>query len=369
MKIDLKKPRSLNRLLFISILIISISIATAVTIVVTYLCYSAQNNTTSIDYFILASSTQLAAFIFLILLLSLVISSILTEIITRPFKDIDIDNPLENEIYEEVEPLLIKVQEQKEMLKQQNELLSKTDAIRREFTGNVSHEMKTPLQVISGYAELMENSLIPEKDISKNAKLIRKEAESMKNLIDDVLTLSKLDENASKKREAIDLAQTVNNVAKRLDHKAKKNNISVHVDSCEGAIVKGDPILADQLIYNLIDNAIKYNSNNGRVDVLIKKDSSYIQLEVSDLGPGIPDDQKERIFERFYRVDESRSRETGGTGLGLAIVKHSVESLNATITVEDNQKANLGTTFIVRIPQFNKRTPNRIVKINSKKCL
>ena len=347
---NFKKPRSLNKLLFTSILTISIAIATAVTIVVTFLCYSAQDNTAGLDYFILASGTQLAAFVFVILLSTLIISSILTEIITSPLKDIDLNHPLKNETYEEIEPLLQKVEEQKEMLKKQNELLSETDAIRREFTGNVSHEMKTPLQVISGYAELMENGLVPQKDIAKNAKLIRREADSMRDLIDDVLTLSRLDENASNKREVINLADTVKNVVERLSHKADLNNVTINCNLNEKATVSGDPILADQLVYNLIDNAIKYNSDNGKVFIELKTLENKCQLKVSDLGPGISDDQKTRIFERFYRVDESRSRETGGTGLGLAIVKHSVESFDGSIYVEDNKQAASGTTFTVILP-------------------
>lgn len=350
---NLKKQKSLNKLLFLSILIISISIATAVTIVVTYLCYSYQKNTTGIDYFILASGTQLAAFVFVILLLSLVISSILTEVITRPLKDIDIDHPLENETYEEIQPLLEKVEEQREMLKKQNELLSKTDAMRREFTGNVSHEMKTPLQVISGYAELMENGLVPREDIEKNAKLIRKEADSMRDLIDDVLTLSKLDENSSSKKEIINYSETVKNVVERLDHKALKHSISISLDVSDKVMVLGDPILADQMVYNLVDNAIKYNLREGRVDISLKAIDNTCTLEVSDTGLGIPDDQKERIFERFYRVDESRSRETGGTGLGLAIVKHAVESFSGSIYVKNNPKEKSGSVFVVKLPKIS----------------
>ena len=211
--------------------------------------------------------------------------------------------------------------------------------------------MKTPLQVISGYAELMENGLVPEEDIKKNSKLIRKEAESMRDLIDDVLTLSKLDENVQKKKEKIDLSQTVKNVVCRLEQKAQKNEVSLNVNTANDAMIEGDSSLADQMTYNLIDNAIKYNKRGGNVYVSTNAEHDHSILSVTDEGVGVPKDQRDRIFERFYRVDESRSRETGGTGLGLAIVKHAVEAFDGTIDVKDNKSSSTGTTFTIKIRQ------------------
>ena len=346
----MKKQSSLNKIIFITIFAVCLAIATAVTLTVTYLAYASGETDNTIESFLLMSTTQLVAFVLVILLVSLVVSSILTQIILKPFSEIDLDHPLKNETYVEIQPLLEKMQEQRHLLKEQNKLLENTNTIRREFTSNVSHEMKTPLQVISGYAELMENGLVPKSDIKKNAKLIRKEAESMRDLIDDVLTLSKLDENAESKKVPVDISSTVKNVAERLSHKAEKNKVTLNVQADEPAIVQGDPTRADQMVYNLVDNAIKYNKKNGHVLVKVNNDGSHVCLTVADEGIGIPIDQRERIFERFYRVDESRSRETGGTGLGLAIVKHATESFNGTISVEPNSNSKSGTEFRVVIP-------------------
>ena len=346
----MKKQPSLNRIIFVAIFAVCLIIATAVTITVTYLAYASGETSNTIESFLLMSTTQLVTFVLVILLVSLVASSILTQIILKPFSEIDLDDPLKNDAYVEIQPLLEKMQEQRHLLKEQNKLLENTNAIRREFTSNVSHEMKTPLQVIGGYAELMENGLIPKSYIKKNAKLIRKEAESMRDLIDDVLTLSKLDENTEAKKVPVDISATARNVAERLAHKAEKNKVSLDVFADEAAIVQGDPTRADQMVYNLVDNAIKYNKKNGHVFVTVNNDGNHVHLTVADEGIGIPIDQRERIFERFYRVDESRSRETGGTGLGLAIVKHATESFNGTISVEPNSNSKSGTEFKVVIP-------------------
>ena len=346
----MKKQPSLNRIIFIAIFAVCLAIATAVTITVTYLAYASGETTNTIESFLLMSTTQLIAFVLVILLVSLAASSILTQVILKPLSNIDPDDPFKNETYVEIRPLLEKMQKQRHQLKEQNKLLENTNAIRREFTSNVSHEMKTPLQVISGYAELMENGLIPKSDIKKNAKLIRKEAESMRDLIDDVLTLSKLDENAEAKQVPVDISSTARNVAERLAHKAKKNDVEIKIDAGKPATVMGDPTRADQMVYNLVDNAIKYNKKNGQVRISVTNDGSHVFLTVTDEGVGIPEDQRERIFERFYRVDESRSRQTGGTGLGLAIVKHSVESFNGTISVHNNTNSSTGTEFKVALP-------------------
>lgn len=346
----MKRPASLNRLIFVTIFAVCLLIATAVTITVTYLAYASGETSNTIESFLLMSSTQLVAFILVILLLSLVVSSILTQIILKPFSDIDLDHPLKNSTYVEIQPLLERMQEQRHLLKEQNKLLENTNAIRREFTSNVSHEMKTPLQVIGGYAELMENGLIAEDDIRKNARLIRKEAETMRDLIDDVLTLSKLDEKAVSKKEPINIGLTAKNVAIRLEHKAKESEITLNINISDSAIVYGDPMRADQMIYNLVDNAIKYNRQGGSVTVTVGDNDSNVELTVADEGDGIPEDQRERIFERFYRIDESRSRETGGTGLGLAIVKHAVESFNGTISVYDNPNSKHGSVFKILLP-------------------
>lgn len=260
------------------------------------------------------------------LIVSFIASRLLTNKIIKPLKDVNLDNPETS--YAEMQPLLNRINEQ--------------NNLRREFTSNVSHEMKTPLQVIGGYAELIQEGVVPKKEVPKTARLIRKEAEQMRELIDDVLTLSKLDENAMAGGEEIVLGSTIKHVINRLEKRASKKDIKVLTTIDKEMTIKGSAQLADQMVYNLIDNAIKYSEPGSTVKVALTKS----RLIVADEGQGIPNDQRERIFERFYRVDESRSRETGGTGLGLAIVKHAVESFGATIHVEDNPEGK-GSAFIV----------------------
>lgn len=346
----MKKRRSLYPLLFIALFSLGIFVAVAVTIVVTYLNYAALGDEANIFSFLLSSTTQFASFALVLLMLTLVISRILTEIITRPFKDIDLNHPLTNDSYEEVQPLLKRVDDQRKMLQEQNKLLEDTNIMRREFTGNVSHEMKTPLQVIGGYAELMENDMVPPEDIKKTAKLIRREAETMRDLIDDVLTLSKLDENASLEGDLILLSDTIERVSGRLEQKACSRGQVIRLNLDQKLTIKGSFSLAEQIVYNLVDNAIKYNKDDGVVTVDLFTDGNRAKLVVSDEGPGIPISQRERVFERFYRVDSSRSRQTGGTGLGLAIVKHSVEVLHGRIKIVDNPNSETGSSFVVNLP-------------------
>lgn len=349
----MKKHRSLYSLLFFSIFLFVAIVAIAVTLVVSYLSYAALDDASTLPYFLLASSTQLASFAFVLLLVTLVVSRVLTEIITKPLRDINLNHPLNNDTYEEIQPLLKRVNDQRKMLEEQNKLLEDTNKMRRDFTGNVSHEMKTPLQVIGGYAELMENDMVPPEDIKKTATLIRKEAETMRDLIDDVLTLSKLDENAEDTNNTVDLSQVTKRVAIRLAHKAEKREQEIILNVEDDVKINGGTSLTEQMVYNLVDNAIKYNKQGGKVTIELIKRASVIKLSVSDEGPGIPISQRDRVFERFYRVDESRSRETGGTGLGLAIVKHSVENISGRIEIKDNPDAPTGAKFVVKIPALD----------------
>lgn len=274
------------------------------------------------------SATTLIIFFVVTILAAFLISRVLTRIIIKPLRSINLDKPQESKTYEEIEPLLEKFRDQ--------------NSFRREFTSNVSHEMKTPLQVIGGYAELIQEGIVPKKEIPKTARLIRKESEHMRALIDDVLTLSKLDEDAISGNDDIVLSATCKYVINRLEKAAKKKEITVLTSLDKDFTIHGSSSLADQMVYNLLDNAIKYSDKGSTVKISLH-DS---KLMVCDEGPGIPKDQRERIFERFYRVDESHSRETGGTGLGLAIVKHAVESFGGTIAVEDNPDGR-GTAFVV----------------------
>lgn len=276
---------------------------------------------------------QLALSLVVIFALSLFASRLLTRMVVRPLQEIDLTRPLQNRAYAELQPLLIRVDEQRRELEDQNDELQRAVTLRREFTGNVSHEMKTPLQVIGGYAELMEQGVVPAQDVPRFAGLIRRESEHMRLLIDDVLALSRLDESTGGD-EPVALRQACERVAARLEPASSAKSLRVTLD-CQDAVVKGVPSSVEQMVYNLLDNAIEYSPVAGVVSVQVRGEGDGVVLTVSDQGPGIPDELKERVFERFFRVDSSRSRDTGGTGLGLAIVKHAAESMGGTVEVLD----------------------------------
>lgn len=279
------------------------------------------------------------------------LSKVLTSRIMKPIDALDFANPLDNEIYEEMDPLLIRIDDQQRQLKQQNKELAEAENMRRDFSSNVSHEMKTPLQVISGYAELMKNDMVQPADRQKFAGLIYDEAQTMRSLINDVLTLSKLDESAFEDEGAapVDLFAVAERVAGRLASFAADQGVTVQVEGSSTSIA-GSQTLAEEMLYNLIENGIRYNHVGGRVTMRVSPDEAAHQavVRVSDTGPGIPEELHDKVFERFFRVDKSRSKETGGTGLGLAIVKHAVLHHRGTITVES--APGTGTTFILRFP-------------------
>ena len=212
---------------------------------------------------------------------------------------------------------------------------------RQEFTANVSHELKTPLQSILNSAQLLQSGLVKPEDNSKFTGYICSEAERLLNLINDVIRLSQLDESGEFPKESVDLYQVSSQVLQSLLPSADKKNVTVELLG-ENTIIPGIRQLAYELIYNLCDNAIRYNKDGGKLTVTIGKDS----VTVKDTGIGIPKEHQARIFERFYRVDKSHSRETGGTGLGLSIAKHAAQRLNAKIQLDST--VGEGTEIIVR---------------------
>ena len=302
----------------------------------------------SLGGFLRGLSLQLTVSLLAIFLLSLVSSRLLTELITKPMLDIDPSDALDNDAYAELLPLLERMDDQTRMLEEQNERLERAVTLRREFAGNVSHEMKTPLQVIGGYAELLQAGVVSQEDIPRFAELIRTESNSMRSLIDDVLTLSKLDERAHEKGDPIELAGLCRRAIARLEPAADEREVTVSLVSEEPVVVAGSEALCEQMVYNLVDNAIRHGSFGGHVEVCVRKEADTVTLTVADDGPGIPADQRDRVFERFYRLDTSRSRETGGTGLGLAIVKHVAESMGGTAHVEESDAG--GARFVVTMP-------------------
>lgn len=206
---------------------------------------------------------------------------------------------------------------------------------RREFTANVSHELKTPLQSIMGSAELMENGLVKSEDMTRFVRHIRTEAERLVTLIDDIIRLSRLDEGCDMPFEYVDLYEVAKDTVMQLTDLAIVKNIEITVTG-EPVSIKSVRRLLAEILFNLCDNAIKYNKDGGMVDVSIKRQGNFAVISVKDSGIGIPPEHQARIFERFYRVDKSRSKESGGTGLGLSIVKHAVQYLNGKIDLQSS---------------------------------
>ena len=227
------------------------------------------------------------------------------------------------------------------------------EQLRREFSANVSHELKTPLHSISGCAELLLSGMVKEEDEPRFLKQIYDEAQHMVSLIENIIKISRLDEEADALPvDKVDLYEVAQSVVKQLKPRAETRGILMDLSGTH-VVIKGAKTLLYEMIYNLCDNAIKYNVENGTISVNVKKTKDAAVVKVKDTGCGISEDQQDRIFERFYRVDKSHSRASGGTGLGLSIVKHAAIWHNATIKVKS--KLGKGTTFIVRFPMKNKK--------------
>ncbi|MCR5202063.1 MAG: PAS domain-containing sensor histidine kinase [Lachnospiraceae bacterium] len=286
------------------------------------------------------------------LILSIVLASRISKMIIEPINNINLDNPMEHvneEKYEEVAPLLKRIHYQQEQLKKDKEEIHKASLIRQEFSANVSHELKSPLHAISGYAELLENGMVKAKDIKPFATKIRIEASRMTTLVEDIIHLTKLDEGGAEQVwEECDIYKIAENALDSLISFADEKHVNMELKG-ESTTMYGVSKLLYSVIYNLCDNAIKYNVENGRVTVFVESLEDAIILRFKDTGVGIPDDAKGRIFERFYRVDKSRSKEVGGTGLGLSIVKHAVLLHKGDIKVTG--KYGEGTEFEVRFPK------------------
>lgn len=201
----------------------------------------------------------------------------------------------------------------------------KAEKMRREFSANVSHELKTPLTSISGYAELMQNGMVQPQDIPQFAGKIYKEAARLISLVEDIIKISRLDEkDARTTKELVDLYEISSEIVERLLPVAERNLVTLHLEGSPVKMVAVRAMMLD-LIYNLCENGIKYNRQGGKVTISIYEEDQHPVIKVSDTGIGIPSKYQERIFERFYRIDKSHSKQTGGTGLGLSIVKHVVE--------------------------------------------
>lgn len=223
----------------------------------------------------------------------------------------------------------------------------KAERMRREFSANVSHELKTPLHSISGYAELLKNDMVKEDDRIPFAGKIYNEAQRMIRLVEDIISLSQLDEGAKDmQKENADIYELAQKAVQSLKPAADSVCVTLELSGVSVS-VNGIPALLYSLIYNLCDNAIKYNHENGKVTVNVQDEENAVLVTVKDTGIGIAPEHHERIFERFYRVDKSRSRAVGGTGLGLSIVKHTAVIHNAKIQIDSS--IGKGTTVVVKI--------------------
>ena len=222
----------------------------------------------------------------------------------------------------------------------------KREQLRREFTSNVSHELKTPLTSISGFAEMMMQGGTPENTVVDFSTTIYKAAQRLITLVSDIIKVSELDEGAvAYEQQKVDLYELSKEIITRLTPVAEKRNITLNLIGDHAYVLGAEKIL-DEMIYNLCDNAIKYNKENGVVDVIINTTSDKVNITIRDTGIGIPISEQGRVFERFYRVDKSRSNQVGGTGLGLAIVKHAAAYHDAEITLESTEGKGTSVTVI-----------------------
>ncbi len=297
---------------------------------------------------ILPSAVGACAVLFL---MCSILSNYFTKSLVEPIEKLgeNLSGPGVEVPYKELEPFTVTI-------RQQHEDILKHAQVRQEFTANVSHELKTPLTAISGYAELIEHGMASKETAARFAGEIHKNAARLLSLINDIIQLSQLD-GGTKQMEYVelDLHELAQECVDMLALNAQKRNVSMHVYG-KKSMVFADRQLMEELVYNLCDNAIRYNNRGGSVMVTVDQENGHTYLLVHDTGIGISKEHQERVFERFYRVDKSRSKATGGTGLGLAIVKHIVSQHGAKLSL-DSEKGR-GTEIRVDFPD---RAPDGVM--------
>ena len=283
----------------------------------------------------LFSSFTLLGFITLgILILEFFLVQKQTKDLIKPINELDLEHPLKEVKYEELRPLLGRVDQQNKQIVQQMQELKEAEAMRREFSANVSHELKTPLMSISGYAELMMNGMVGADKVPEFSGRIYHEASRLSSLVSDIIQLSRLDEkNSDMPLEAVDIYELAEDIVLHLKIAAEKRGIELLLEG-EHVVVRGVRQVLYEMFYNIADNAIRYTDEGGKVLVFAGQNGKHPCYYVEDNGIGIPKNEQKRIFERFYRVDKSHSRQTGGTGLGLSIVKHGAILHKAKINLE-----------------------------------
>ncbi len=294
----------------------------------------------------------IVAVIALSVALSYILATLFAKKIVRPINELDFENPEPIKGYHELDPLVDRLIMQNDQISHQLEELSKEheaqDRMRREFTANVSHELKTPLTSISGFAEIIRDGLVRQEDIQRFAGNIYDEAGRLITLVGDIIKISRLDEQEGQiTKDPVDLYDTCMAVATHLQPVADKRGIALNFDGKHISILGSEQIVYE-MIFNICDNAIKYNNDNGSVDILLQDDEDTVSVTVSDTGIGIPKEELDRVLERFYRVNKSHSKEIGGTGLGLSIVKHGALSLDAKIEISSELGVGTSITIIFK---------------------
>ena len=342
----------MNRKTLSKILVFGVAVIAITAIVVVAIFYSYSDNQLRDTIYAEALSEghftniliYIAIAIIVVIALSVIISVAITKSIVKPIEELgkNLDNIENVKVYDELKPLVEALQKEKEKQKA-------LDKQKKQFTANVSHELKTPLTSIAGYAELIETGIAKEPDIKPFAATIRKQALRLVSLSEDIIQLSQLEENEENEItfSSVDIYEVAKQCVNALSINAKSKGIEMYLEG-ESTFIKANAALLEELIYNLCDNAIRYNKENGTVTVKIISDESCTELSVKDTGIGIAEKYRERIFERFFRVDKSRSKATGGTGLGLAIVKHIAQIHNAELKVDSilNQGTTISVCFI-----------------------
>lgn len=297
---------------------------------------------------LLSSFTLMGILLITVLCLSFVVVERQTKRLIEPINRLDLEHPLEHVEYEELRPLLNRVDEQNRQIAKQVEELKQAEEVRREFSANVSHELKTPLMSISGYAEIMKNGMVRQEDVPEFAGRIYDEASRLTSLVKDIIEISKLDEKSGEMPfEQVDLYELMEDVCQNLTLHGKKRNVTISAEGSR-AEVYGVRHILYEMMYNLVDNAIQYNKEGGFVKVSLEPEKNRVRFCVEDSGIGIAKEEQERIFERFYRVDKSHSRKTGGTGLGLSIVKHGAALHHANIKL--SSQPGQGTRIQILFP-------------------
>lgn len=269
--------------------------------------------------------------------------------ITTPLNRLQLENPKKDAVYTELQPLVERIETQNRQIARQITDLTaeheQQDALRRDFTANVSHELKTPLTSISGYAELLKNNMVQPDDVPRFSGKIYDESQRLITLVGDIIKLSQLDsKEVAVPFEDIDLYDTCAAVISHLEMAAAKRKVTVSLTG-EHIVIHSAEQIVEEMIFNLCDNAIKYNRIGGTVEVSLRQCLDGVELTVRDTGIGIADADLPHIFERFFRVDKSHSKAIGGTGLGLSIVKHGARFLGASVSVESTP--DVGTTVRV----------------------